>query len=71
MNFNSIIKGKKCLNGINELNYKKNQWELAESEIRNCNKAGIQAGGYTWEKYTSKKLTENEEGEFYDLETEY
>ena len=68
--FQFYNKRQKSLKRFNELTDKKNQWELAESELLNCQKSGIQAGNYTWSIYTSKKITDSEESELYDLETD-
>jgi hypothetical protein len=61
-------KRQKMLKRYKELMHKKTQRELAENEISNCNQAGIQARTYTWQDYTSKKLTETEEDELYEIE---
>lgn len=68
--FQFYINRQKMVKRYKELMYKQSQWELANSEISNCKNAGLQTSNYTWEKYVSKKLTDNEEGELYDLETE-
>ena len=63
-------KRQKMLKRYKELMYKKAQRELAENEISNCTKAGIEAKTYTWQNYTSKKLTETEENELYEIEND-
>lgn len=68
--FQFYDKRQKMLKRYKELSYKQTKWELAENEIRNCDKLGIQANNYTWERFATKKLTENEEGELYDIEME-
>ena len=68
--FQFYDKRRKMLKRYKELMRKKNQSELAESEISNYKKVGIQANDYTWKNYISYKLTDDEEGELYDLETE-
>ena len=67
--FQFYDKRQKMLKRFKELTKKKSEWEVTESEITMSNRIGIQASGHTWEKYT-KRLTENEESEFYDLETD-
>ena len=66
--FQFYDKRHKMLRRYKELTRKKTEWELTENEIIISNKAGIQASNYTWEKYT-KRLTENEESELDELET--
>jgi hypothetical protein len=68
--FQFYDKRQKMLKRYKELSNKQNQWELAENEVRNCNRLGIQASNYTWERFATKKLTENEEGELYEIEME-
>ncbi|HEY8659397.1 MAG TPA: hypothetical protein VIL78_10190 [Hanamia sp.] len=68
--FQFYDKRQKMLKRYKELMYKKTQWELAENEIKNYDRLGIQANNYTWGKYTSKNLTENENCELDELENE-
>ncbi|HUZ59860.1 MAG TPA: hypothetical protein VMU83_13880 [Hanamia sp.] len=68
--FQFYDKRRKMLKRYKELENKQTQRELADCEISNCEKAGIPANNYTWQNYVSKKLTDNEEGELYDLDTE-
>jgi hypothetical protein len=68
--FQFYDKRQKMLKRYKELMHKQTQRELAESEISNCNKAGIQPTNYTWQNYVSKKLTDNEENELYELEND-
>ena len=68
--FQFYDKRQKMLKRYKELSNKKNKWELAKDEIHNCNNSGLTAKNYTWEIFNSKKLSENEEGELYDLEME-
>ena len=67
--FQFYDKRQKMLRRYKELKEKQTKWELADSEINICNSVGMQASNYTWEKYT-KRLTENEESELSDLETD-
>ena len=55
---------------FNELSYKQNKWEHAETEIRKCQNSSIQANSFTWNTYISKKLTDSEEGVLCDLDNE-
>lgn len=68
--FQFYDKRQKMLKRYKELMYKKNQWELAKSEINTFKDLGIMIPNYTLEKYATKKLTDNEEGELYELENE-
>jgi predicted nucleic acid-binding Zn ribbon protein len=68
--FQFYDKRQKMLKRYKELSKKKSEWELAENEIINCKRVDMQASNYTWQNFISKKLTENEEGELYELETE-
>jgi hypothetical protein len=68
--FQFYDKRQKMLKRYKELSYKQTKWELAKDEIRNCDNSGFQAKVSTWEIYNSKKLSENEEGELYEIEME-
>lgn len=68
--FQFYDKRQKMLKRYKELIYKQKQWELAESEIHTCKSLGIVPPNYTTERYVSKKLNENEDGELYELENE-
>jgi len=68
--FQFYDKRQKMLKRYLELVDKQNQRELADCEISNCEKAGFPTNNHTWQNFVSKKLTDNEEGELYDLETE-
>lgn len=68
--FQFYSKRQKMLKRFKELSDKQTKCELAENEIRNCDKLGIQASNFTWERFATKKLTENEEGELYEIEME-
>ncbi len=60
---------RRMLKRYKELCYKRTTWESAENEIENCERSGSQAQAYTWNIYNSRKLSDNEEGELNELET--
>lgn len=68
--FQFYAKRQKMLKRYKELMYKQTQWELAKNEILNCKNLGIIPTNHAFVKYTTKKLTDNEEGELSGLDAE-
>lgn len=68
--FQFYNESRKRVKRYKELSSKQQRWELAKAEIRNSEITGFPATNYTWEIYNSKKLSEDEDGELYELETE-
>ena len=60
----------KSLKRYRELDKKQANWEAVDKEIRSCDKIGIRPRDYKLDSWASSRLTENEDGEFYNLETE-
>lgn len=67
--FNKYDKRQKMLKRYRELQKKKLQWESANQEILYRDKLNLPIGIYLWDS-VSKKLTDDQENEFYNVETE-
>lgn len=68
--FQFYNESRKRLKRYKELSSKQQRWELAKAELINSESTGFPATNYTWEIYNSKKLSEDEDGELYELETD-
>lgn len=68
--FQFFDKRQKMLRRYKELTDKQTKWEIAESTVINCNNLRISVGSYTLDTYTSKELTDNEQSNLSNLETD-
>jgi hypothetical protein len=60
----------KSLRRYRDLDKKKKHWESLNQEIIYRQKLDIPISNYQWDTYAGKKLSENEEGDLYNAETE-
>jgi len=68
--FNSYTKNQRILKTFRELSKKKQRWELANQELKEKERLEMPISNYFLESYSNKKLTENEETDLYNAETE-
>ncbi len=68
--FQYYDKRQKMLKRYRELCRKQSTWESIESEILNCEKAKMPVNDFTRQRYISRRLSDNEQCELNDLETE-
>ena len=68
--FTLFDKRAKRVKRYRELKRKESSRDSKVSEINLRQRIGLSVSDYTWNSYASNQLTENEEGEIYDIESE-
>ena len=68
--FNAYNRAQKMISRHQALTKKKMEWDAAEQELRLKQEFGVQHRSHTWEIFTAGKLTDLEESELDDLDTD-
>lgn len=66
--YTAYSKTQKLLKRYRDLKKKKMSWEEANQELILKQKYSLPSSNYLWDQFTSKKLTDDEESEFYEAE---